>query len=149
MAHRPWRAFLDTSALIAGLLSPTGSAHEVLRLFEVGVVDLVLSRQVLVEADRNLTAKLPALLDAYRDFIARLAPQVVEDPDREAVSRAMQVIHHADAPILAAAVTAHVDYLITWNTRHFQRTTVRTFAPFPIVTPAEFLTAFRRALLEQ
>jgi predicted nucleic acid-binding protein len=149
MAHRPWRAFLDTSALIAGLLFPTGSADEVLRLFEVGVVNLVLSRQVLVEADRNLTAKLPALLDAYHDFLARLTPHVVEDPDREAVTRAMQVIHHADAPILAAAVTAQVDYLITWNTRHFQKKTVRTFVSFPIVTPAEFLTAFRRALLEQ
>lgn len=149
MARRRWRAFLDTSALIAGLLSPTGSAHEVIRLFEIGVVELVLSRQVLIEADRNLAAKLPAILDAYHDFLARLSPHIVEDPSREAVGRAMNVIHHADAPILAAAMAADVDYLITWNTRHFHKPTVREFVSFPIVTPAEFLMAFRRALLEE
>lgn len=149
MARRSWRAFLDTSALIAGLLSPTGSAHEVLRLFEIGVVKLIVSRQVLVEADRNLTAKLPQLLGAYHDFMHRMNSEVVEDPNLDAVSRARQVIHHADAPILAAAIEARVDYLITWNTRHFQKKPVQDFVVFPIVTPAEFLTAFRHALLEE
>jgi len=149
MARRPWRAFLDASALIAGLLSPTGGAHEALRLFEIGVVELIVSRQVLVEADRNLTAKLPALLDVYHDFLHRLSPNIVEDPGCEAVGRAMTVIHHADAPILAAAVAAHVDYLITWNTRHFHKKPVQEFVSFHIVTPAEFLTDFRRALLEE
>lgn len=149
MARRSWRVFLDTSALIAGLLSPTGSAHEVLRLFEIGVVKLILSRQVLVEADRNLTTKMPMLLDAYHDFLRRLGPEVVEDPGHEAVSRAKQVIHQADAPILAAAVAAQVDYLITWNTRHFLKKSVQDFTSFPIVTPAEFLAAFRLALLEE
>lgn len=149
MARRSWRAFLDTSALIAGLLSPTGSAHEVLRLFEIGIVKLIVSRQVLVEADRNLTAKLPQLLDAYHDFLHRVNSEVVEDPDLEAVSRARQVIHHTDAPILAAAVAARIDYLITWNTRHFHKKSVQDFVSFPIVTPAEFLAAFRRALLEE
>ncbi len=149
MARRSWRAFLDTSALIAGLLSPTGAAHEVLRLFEIGVVELVVSRQVLVEADRNLTAKLPTLLDAYHDFLRRLSPRLVEDPSREAVGRAARVIHHGDAPILAAATAAGVDYLITWNTRHFHKKAVQEFVSFQIVTPAEFLTAFRRSLLEE
>ncbi|MBS0183772.1 MAG: PIN domain-containing protein [Nitrospira sp.] len=149
MARRSWRAFLDTSALIAGLLSPTGSAHEVLRLFEIGVVELIVSRQVLVEADRNLTAKMSMLLDAYHEFLRRLNPEVVEDPSREAISQARQVIHHADAPILAAAIESRVDYIITWNTRHFHKKPVQDFVSFPIVTPAEFLTAFRRAILEE
>ena len=57
------------------------------------MVELIVSRQVLVEADRNLTAKLPALLDAYHDFLYSLSPNIVEDPGREAVGRAMNVIH--------------------------------------------------------
>ena len=52
------------------------------------MVELIVSRQVLVEADRNLTAKLPALLDAYHDFLYSLSPNIVEDPGREAVGRA-------------------------------------------------------------
>ena len=61
--------FLDTSALIAGIVSPTGAAREVLRLCEAGAVELLVSRQVLTEADRNLSAKLPALVPDYRHLM--------------------------------------------------------------------------------
>jgi hypothetical protein len=121
MARRPWRAFLDTSALIAGLLSPTGGAHEVLRLFEIGVVELIVSRQVLVEADRNLTAKLPALLDAYHDFLYRLSPNIVEDLGRSGRSRD-NVIHHADAPLAQPQRHVLISYL---EHRHFISRQVR------------------------
>jgi len=149
MERRRWKVFLDTSALIAGILSPTGAAHEVLRLCEAGVVQPVLSRQVLVEADRNLSAKMPALLPEYRLFLKQLSPLVVEDPFPDAVEQAGGVIHHNDAPILAGAIESHVDFLITWNTRHFRRKSVQTYAPFPILTPGEFLEAFRRSILEE
>ena len=35
-------------ALIAGVVSSTGAAHEVLRLAEAGLIELVISRQVLI-----------------------------------------------------------------------------------------------------
>ncbi|HJT21900.1 MAG TPA: PIN domain-containing protein [Nitrospira sp.] len=149
MERRRWSVFLDTSALIAGLISPTGAAHEVLRLCEAGVVQAVMSRQILVEADRNLAAKMPTLLPDYRLFLKHLAPSVVEDPFPDAVERAGAVIHRNDAPILAAAVEAQVDFLITWNTRHFHKLSVRAYAKFPILTPGEFLEAFRQPLLKE
>ena len=147
MERRRWQVFIDTSALIAGILSPTGAAHEVLRLCEAHVVQAVMSRQVLVETDRNLADKLPALLLDYRAFLKHLAPRIVADPPRASVERAKELIHHNDAPILAAALLANVDYLVTWNTRHFQKKAVRDATPFPIVTPGEFLEAFRQAIL--
>lgn len=149
MERRRWQVFIDTSALIAGLISQTGAAHEVLRLCEAGVVEAVMSPQVLVEADRNLAAKLPAILPDYRAFLKHLAPRIVADPPRAAIEHAEEIIHHHDAPILAAALLADVDYLITWNTRHFQKKAVRNATPFPIVTPGEFLEAFRQAILNE
>jgi predicted nucleic acid-binding protein len=104
MERRRWLVFLDTSALIAGILSPTGAAHEVLRLCEAGLVQTLISRQVLVEADRTLSAKVPTLLSDHRTFLKRLSPLVVEDPSRDAVEQAGDVIHDNDAPILAAAM---------------------------------------------
>ena len=148
MERRRWQVFLDTSAVIAGILSPTGAAHEVLRLCEAGVVQAVVSRQVLVEADRNLSEKVPTILPEYHLFLRQLSPLVVEDPSRQAVQEALGVIHHNDAPILAAAIQSQVDFLITWNTRHFHRKSVRAYATFPILTPGEFLEAFRRSILE-
>ena len=149
MERRRWKVFLDTSALIAGILSPTGAAHEVLRLCEAGVVQAVVSRQVLVEADRNLSNKLPSVLPEYRVFLKQLLPVVVEDPSIDAVDQASGVIHRNDAPILAAAIESQVDFLITWNTRHFQIKSVRSYTRFPILTPGEFLETFRRSILEE
>ena len=146
MEVKRWRVFLDTSALIAGVISPTGAAREVLRLCEARLVDLVVSRQVLTEADRNLSAKLPEVLPDYRALLTQLAPQIVEDPAPEAVKEAARIIHHKDAPILAAAREAEVDYLVSWNTRHFHTGAVRAFVSFPVVTPGELLKDFRRTL---
>ena len=149
MERKRWTVFLDTSALIAGIISPTGAAHEVLRLCEAKVLTSVISRQVLVEADRNLSEKLPALIPDYRDLLRHLSPLIVEDPSEQAVEEAATVINHKDAPILAAALEANVDYLVTWNTRHFQKKAVKEYARFRIVTPGELLQEFRQALLKE
>lgn len=146
MDGRRWRVFLDTSALLAGIISTTGAAREVLRLCEAGIVDVFLSRQVLVEADRNLSEKLPALVEDFRDFMRKMAPVLLDDPSPKEVFRASRVIHHKDAPILAAAIRADVDYLVTWNTRHFHKQSVMKAVRFKIVTPGDFLVEFRGAL---
>jgi len=67
-------------------------------------------------------------------------------PGARAIS---EIIHRNDAPILAAAIEADVDYLVTWNTRHLQKKAVRNYVRFSILTPGEFLEEFRRALLEE
>jgi len=148
MEAKPWRVFLDTSALIAGLISQTGAAREVLRLCEAGVVETLVSTQVLTEADRNLSEKLPGLVADYRLLIQSIAPTLVDDPTPSEVSRLAGVIHANDAPILAAAIAAEADYLVTWNTRHFHQPKVRKVVRFQIVTPGEFLVAFRNSLSE-
>ena len=148
MRGKRWKVFLDTSALIAGIISTTGAAREVLRLCEAGVVEPLVSRQVLTEADRNLSEKLPAMVFDYRRWIHQMSPVLVEDPSRKEVSQAARIIHAKDAPILAAAVNAEADYLITWNTRHFHKPSVTKAVRFKIMTPGEFLKEFRQSLLD-
>ena len=146
MEAKRWRVFLDTSALIAGLISTTGAAREVLRLCEAGVVEPLVSRQVLTEADRNLSEKLPALIPDYHQLIRRMSPVLIADPPKKAVVEAAKVIHHKDAPILAAAISGEADYLITWNTKHFHKPSVMQTVRFKIMTPGEFLESFRESL---
>ncbi|MFZ5862476.1 MAG: putative toxin-antitoxin system toxin component, PIN family [Nitrospirota bacterium] len=148
MAARRWRVFLDTSALIAGLISQTGAAREVLRLCEAGVIETLVSKQVLTEADRNLSEKLPGLAADYRRLIQSIAPTLLDDPTREEISRVAGLIHSNDAPILAAAIAAEADYLVSWNTKHFHQPKVRQAVRFQIVTPGELLVAFRNSLPE-
>ena len=144
MAADRWRVFVDTNVLIAGLASRTGASAAILDLGEAEEIIIMVSRQVLMEADRVFLAKFPHLIARYRTFIKSLAPLLADDPTPRAVQAAAQAIDLDDAPILAAAKQEEVDYLVTLNTRHFMTLNVRTFFPGLIVTPAEFLTAFRR-----
>jgi predicted nucleic acid-binding protein len=118
MALRP-RVFLDTSALLAGLASSTGASNAILALAEAGLLALVVSEQVLVEAERNLQEKLPKAVPEYRRFLTACPLEKVPDPSPADVATAKEIIHPKDASILWAAKNAQVDYLVTLNRKHF------------------------------
>jgi putative PIN family toxin of toxin-antitoxin system len=139
--------FIDTNVLIAGLASISGASALVLDLCEAGAVQIVISRQVLVEADRNISSKLPILTGKFRRFIKNLAPLLVEDPTFLEVKKASSLIHKKDAPILAAARKVKVDYLITLDKKHFLTSREKERVVVPLVTPAEFLQIFEKLYL--
>jgi putative PIN family toxin of toxin-antitoxin system len=143
MADDRWRVFLDTSVLISGTISRTGGSATILDLGEAEEILVVVSRQVLIEADRVFSAKFPEFARRFRDFLHNLAPLVVEDPSSEAVREAAEVIHPDDAAILAAARSSSLDYLVTLDARHFKTPQVRAYLSIPAVSPGEFLAAFR------
>ncbi len=143
MVSERWRVFLDTNVLVAGVVSQTGASAATLDLGEAEEMILLVSRQVLVEADRTFLAKFPQHMERYRLFIKNVAPLLVNDPSMAEIREAAQVIHHHDAPIVAAAKHEGVESLVTLNTRHFSAPVVRKYLNAPIVTPAEFLVAFR------
>ena len=149
MPIKGWRTFLDTSALLAGLLSTKGAAREVMRMGEAGVFQLVISAQVLRELDRNLTKKFPELAEEARAYISGLAPELVDDPSPAAIRRFHGIIEKEDQGILAAAVNAKVDWLVTWNTKDFMSEKVARSVPFTIVTPGELLQAFEEKWLTE
>ncbi len=142
-AEERWPVFVDTNVLVAGLLSRTGASAAILDLGEAEELTIVVSQQVLVEADRTILIKFPHLIEHYRTFMKNLAPLLANDPSTHAVHEAKRIIHPNDAPILAAARQETLDYLVTLNTRHFATPKVRAFLSIPIVPPAEFLLAFR------
>lgn len=113
------RIFADASILIAGADSKTGASNAVIKLAEIGLCRLVVSHQVLEEAERNLRNKLPRALTNFEAQIRQLALEVVPDPSPQEAAKWEHIIEAKDAPILAAAVIAQVDCLITLNTKHF------------------------------
>jgi len=62
--------FVDANILIAAAGSRTGASRGVLNLAEMGLIQLIISRQVLDESERNLRDKLPKglrILDHHTD----------------------------------------------------------------------------------
>jgi predicted nucleic acid-binding protein len=112
--------FMDSSALIAGIISSKGAARVLLLLAEAGEVGLILSEQIVAETERNIARKAPHALNQVRQIILSTNPQIVLDPSPEEVIANLHLISHAaDVSILVAAMKERTDYLVTLNTHHF------------------------------
>lgn len=138
------KVFLDTSALIAGIASSSGAAKEVINLAETGLITIYISKQVIIEADRNINSKLPEMLKEFRAFIKILSPVLVDDPTTEQIKKYSSLINQNDAPILSAAISSGTDYLVTWDKKHFIKKRSSFAVNTKIVTPGEFLQDFRK-----
>lgn len=136
------RVFLDTSAILAGLNSPTGAAGVILAACFAGKIKPVISRQIIDEAERVIPLKFPYLDTGWAVFLAT-KPEVVRRPTMAQIRRAYALIQTSDAPILAAAIFAKSDALVTWNTKDFMKPVVLDAVKFPIFTPGEFLNWWR------
>jgi predicted nucleic acid-binding protein len=75
----------------------------------------------------------------YAHTLATLRPTVQATPSPEAIEDAAQLVHPKDAAILAAALQAGVDYLVTLDRRHFGPAAPHVAASIRIVTPGELL----------
>ena len=114
------KLFLDSSALISGIISADGAARALLLLAETGHVEIKVSLQVVAETERTIARKAPRAVGDYRRAIQAAKVRILRDPEAEEVRSHLHLIAHAaDAPILLAAMHAKVDYLVTLNRKHF------------------------------
>lgn len=144
MAIPQYRIFFDTSVYIAGLYSPSGAARELLRLAEVQAIRMVVSEEVIIEADRVVAEKFPELIQESRKVWKELQPEVVPNPMPDKALPFRQKLPEGDAMILCAAHIARVSAFVTWNTRDFMVSDVASLVNFPIVIPADGLKLFRK-----
>lgn len=140
------RAFIDASVLFAAAYSTTGASREILRLTLREQVRLVCSEFAYKEARRNLERKAPKVVSDLETFWDTVDFEVVR-PTKRQVQQAMQYTVAKDAPIVAAAKTAQVDYLVTLDRRHlFGRPEVAEGSGLTIVLPEELLEEIREQM---
>jgi uncharacterized protein len=138
------RVFVDANVLFAAALSLTGASHEILREGIRGSISLVVSDYILREAERNLDKKQPEALPALQALLEALAPDVV-NPTQQQVIAATAYTEAKDAPVIAAAQHARVDYLVTLDRRHLiNRPEVAQASGLRIVLPEQLLEELRK-----
>jgi len=115
------RVMIDANVLFAGAASASeyGASLVVLRLAEITLIHAIASEQVVIEVERNLTAKFPKALPAYQLLVNRCL-SVVTDPTALEVKPYVGLANLKDLPILVTAVREHCPWLVTFNLRHFQ-----------------------------
>lgn len=140
--------FLDSNALFAGVVSADGAARALLLLGEAALLTITISEQVVAETERALARKIPRALPPYREALRRSGLRLVKDPSPADVQAWEGIIaHRADVPILVAALQARVDYLVTFNRRHFlDDPSVAVRSGLRLGTPADALTWVRHQL---
>jgi putative PIN family toxin of toxin-antitoxin system len=142
------RAVLDTSVLVSAFLSPDGTPAKVVAAATRSAFVLCLSNGILTEFVHALE-KLGRRQRSFRyddDLVARyvrdltlLAERVERDlPDIRAVPDDPK-----DDMVVATAVAARADYLVTGDRRHLL--SLREYEGIRIVTPRQFVDLIARS----
>ena len=115
------RICIDADVLFAGAASPEehSASLVILRLAEITLIEAIVSQQVIEECERNLSAKLPGALPAFRMLISRCA-RIVPAPSKEEIASYSGLANPRDLPVLVAALRNECAYLVTFNLRHYQ-----------------------------
>lgn len=140
--NRP-RVFIDADVLFSGAASPSehGASLVILRMAEITLIDAVASQQVISEAERNLAAKIPDALPAFR-LLASRCLRIIQDPEPPDLDRWAGLADDKDLPILVAALREQCSWLVTHNVRHFQP----GHGSIAVLRPGEFLWRVREQL---
>ncbi len=141
------RAFLDTSVFFSACFSARGASHEILQACLRGNVVLVISDVVMDEVRDNLSAnpEAPRLLEVLENFLNTVPFEVVRATERQAL-RAAEYTEEKDAPIVAAAKRAKVDYLASLDRKHLVGVPeVAKRSGLKIVLPEVLLREIRKA----
>ena len=141
------KAILDSSVLVSAFLTPQGAPGQVLDAFEAGVFRMYLSREILAETAQALLRdpKLRArygfdrkAVEAFCDGLEATSEMVADLPTVEAVPRDPK-----DNPIVATAMAARADYLVTGDRRHLLP--LGRYEHVRIVSVREFLALLARS----
>lgn len=138
------KLFFDASVLIAGAHSATGGSGYLLEACRRGRFKPVVTRLVLIEAERNIKAKLGAedLLRFYQ--LLGSVDFAIEPPvSAEEIADYSHLIEGKDAHVLAAAVRSGARFLLTLDTKHFMTEGLsKADLGLIIVTPGDFIKAY-------
>ena len=140
--------FLDTSALLAAILSATGGGRELLRLGEAQFVTLLASQDVLSELDQVLRRKSPSLLTGAAILLNACRIVVTPPLTISTVQYCQRFVQYAnDAVVLAGAVDIKADYFVSLDRKHFlDNSALHANLSLLLGTPGDCLVWYRDRL---
>jgi putative PIN family toxin of toxin-antitoxin system len=134
------RVFLDASCWVAAAGSPNGGSALILKLAQAGHLQVVATRKVLQEAERNIRDKLgkEALLRYYQ-ALGSLEIELVDPITPEEEAQWTSLVAEKDRHVLAGAYKARADVLVSLDRRHILTERVQERFPIPVRDTGSFL----------
>lgn len=138
------RIFLDTSVVFAAVLSESGGARKLFRLGEAGVIQLVLGPNVLRECEEVVRRKALTSLPTLAYLLELGQVEIAANPPDELVEQAYEIVaYRPDAYVLAEAIFAEPDWLVTHDKEHFRKVREDSELAFQIGTPGDLIQALK------
>lgn len=133
------RLFLDANVLFTAAHNPEGRSAALVAMARRGFCSLHTSPHALEEARRNVRLKLPEKELTLETILGAVSVEC--EASTPLVDWALeQGLPLKDAPILASAVGARTDLLVTGDRKHFGGLYGSSLRGVEIVTPAEALS---------
>lgn len=142
MMKRNRRVFLDTSVIIAAVLSETGGARKLFRLGEAGIIQLGVGSSVLRECEDVVRRKVPASLPTLAYLLELGRMQISRKSIDDLVGQERGIVdNEPDAYVLAEAMSVEPNWFITHDKAHFLKANTETGLTFRIGTPGDLIQA--------
>ena len=132
------KLFLDANVIFSAAHGEEGRSQDMLALARVGYCELLASKHALEEARRNLDLKSAGFQRRLDAALAQITI-VAEAPTALVAWAQAQGLPLKDAPILAAAIHAQANLLVTGDRRDFGHLFGRTLRGTRVATLAAAL----------
>lgn len=130
------RFFLDANVIFSAAHNPDGNAMALFKLAAARKIELVTSRYALEEAARNIALKFPQCVAEFSVVIGGLL--LTAEPSQAATRLAVaRGLPSKDVPILASAISAGSDALVTGDRRDFGRLYGKIIEGTLVLKPAD------------
>jgi predicted nucleic acid-binding protein len=133
--------FLDANVLFSAVHRPQSAPGLLIDFAAAGLVQAVSSEYAFEEARRNLAVKSPDAMTAWERVRSRCSS--IPSASGPTLAWSTRQIAAKDAPILAAAIDARCDWLVTGDRRDFGHLFGSTQRGVLVITPSE---AMRRLM---
>lgn len=145
MANGKDKIFLDASVILAALGSKTGGSFGVLKLCRAGVIRGLITETILAEAKAHEDRVKRDSAKNIEELITREKIAVLPSPKESTITKFTGLIDDEDRHVIAGAIEAGADFLLTLDTKHFFKKRLREkIKPRQILTPGDFLREFVR-----
>ncbi len=136
---RSTQVFFDASCLIAAVGSPSGGSSFLPSLCAQGLLHSVVSQPVILEAERNIAAKLGVdALHAFRRLVLLTPLDIVAVPNEAERRGYRQMVGEKDEHVAAAAVASHSSFLLTLDKKLSERINAGGL-PIRALSPGDFI----------
>ena len=141
------KVFLDANVFFAAAGSPTGGSAFVLELAKRERIQIITVLYALVEAERNIQAKLgeKALDRHYQNLLeGKRKVQNIDNVSMKTATELETLLIRKDVPILLGAILSNVDFLVTLDRKDFidNKKLKEADLSFHMVTPGDFLRQY-------